>query len=79
MSYLAHVAVRMPRSVHSTSDPQRVCLDWRGGKNQAVTLCLRTVFIFLPQPEAACLRLSPAPGALSLPAASCLCTFTHAD
>ena len=59
MRYVADVASSLPRNAYSTSGGL-FRLAWRTCKGRALTLRLRTVFIFVPQPVAACLRVPPA-------------------
>ena len=83
MSYVADVATSMPRDVYSASGGV-FRLAWRRGRTQALACCLRTGFIFLPQPVAACIRSPPATGALPTLARVALpdaeptpCAFVH--
>ena len=64
MSYLADVATSLPSNVYSTSGGL-FRLAWRSGRTQVLALCVRAVFLFLPQPVAACMRSPPANDALS--------------
>ena len=59
MRYVADVASSLPSNAHSTSGGL-FRLAWRTCKGRALTLRLRTVFIFVPQPVAACLRVPSA-------------------
>ena len=59
-TYVADVASSLPRDVYSTSGGL-FRLAWRACKGHALTLRLRTLFLFVPQPVAACLR-APPPG-----------------
>ena len=68
MRYVADVASSLPSNAYSTSGglfrlARRTC------KGRALTLRLRTVFIFVPQPVAACLRV-PSDAPPSLPVSS---------
>ena len=56
--YVADVATSLPRDVYSTSGGL-FRLAWRTCKGYALTLCLRTVYLFVPRPVAACLRALP--------------------
>ena len=56
MRYVADVASSLPSNAYSTSGGL-FRLAWRTCKGRALTLRLRTVFIFVPQPVAACLRI----------------------
>ena len=60
MRYVADVASSLPRDVYSTSGGL-FRLAWRACKGHALTLRLRTVLLFVPQPVAACVR-APPPG-----------------
>ena len=59
MRYVADVASSLPSNAYSTSGGL-FRLAWRTCKGRALTLRLRTVFIFVPQPVAACLRVPAA-------------------
>ena len=56
MRYVADVASSLPSNAYSTSGGL-FRLAWRTCRGRALTLRLRTVFIFVPQPVAACLRI----------------------
>ena len=58
MRYVADVATSLPRDVYSTSGGL-FRLAWRTCKGYALTLRLRTVYLFVPQPGAAYLRAPP--------------------
>ena len=60
MRYVADVAASLPQDVYSTSGGffRMIC---RTCKGHALTLRLRTVYLYVPQPVAACLR-APPPG-----------------
>ena len=60
MRYVADVAAALPSDVYSTSGGL-FRLVWRTCKGYALTLRLRTVYLFVPQPVPACLR-APLPG-----------------
>ena len=59
MRYVADVASSLPSKAYSTSGGL-FRLVWRQCRGRALTLRLRTVFIFVPQPVAACLRIPAA-------------------
>ena len=54
--YVADVASSLPSKAYSTSGGL-FRLVWRQCRGRALTLRLRTVFLFVPQPVAACLRI----------------------
>ena len=56
MRYVADVASSLPSKAYSTSGGL-FRLVWRQCRGRALTLRLRTVFLFVPQPVAACLRI----------------------
>ena len=56
MRYVADVASSLPSKAYSTSGGL-FRLAWRTCRGRALTLRLRTVFLFVPQPVAACLRI----------------------
>ena len=56
MRYVADVSCSLPSNAYSTSGGL-FRLAWRTCRGRALTLRLRTVFIFVPQPVAACLRI----------------------
>ena len=58
MRYVADVASSLPRAAYSTSGGL-FRLAWRATNWHALTLRLRTVYLFVPQPVAACLRAPP--------------------
>ena len=60
MRYVADVASSLPSKAYSTSGGL-FRLVWRQCRGWALTLRLRTVFLFVPQPVAACLRIPVAP------------------
>ena len=60
MRYVADVAASLPHDAYSTSGGL-FRMIWRTCKGHALTLRLRTVYLYLPQPVAACLR-APPPG-----------------
>ena len=59
INYTADVAANMPSHTYTTgSDIFR--FDWRARQNSTtIVLRLRTVYIYLPQPIASCLRSPP--------------------
>ncbi len=56
MRYVADVASSLPSKAYSTSGGL-FRLVWRQCRGRALTLRLRTVFLFVPQPVAACLKI----------------------
>ena len=56
MRYVADVAASLPSKAYSTSGGL-FRLVWRQCRGRALTLRLRTVFLFVPQPVAACLTI----------------------
>ena len=56
MRHVADVASSLPSKAYSTSRGL-FRLVWRQCRGRALTLRLRTVFLFVPQPVAACLRI----------------------
>ena len=65
MRYVADVASSLPSNAYSTSGGL-FRLAWRTCKGRALTLRLRTVFIFVPQPVAACLAARRRPELASI-------------
>ena len=59
MRYVADVASSLPSKAYSTSGGL-FRLVWRQCRGRALTLRLRTVFLFVPQLVAACLKISVA-------------------
>ena len=67
MQYVADVAASLPQTSQSTSGGL-FRFTWRSVRSYGLTLGLRTVFLYLPQPVAACMLVLPPGG--SLPALS---------
>ena len=63
MRYVADVAASLPQTSHSTSGGL-FRFTWRLVKSYGLTLGLRTVFLYLPQPVAACMIVLPPGGSL---------------
>ena len=63
MRYVADVAASLPQTSHSTSGGL-FRFTWRLVKSYGLTLGLRTVFLYLPQPVAACMVVLPPGGSL---------------
>ena len=63
MQYVADVAASLPQTSQSTSGGL-FRFTWRSVKSYGLTLGLRTVFLYLPQPVAACMIELPPGGSL---------------
>ena len=63
MQYVADVAASLPQTSQSTSGGL-FRFTWRSVKSYGLTLGLRTVFLYLPQPVAACMIVLPPGGSL---------------
>ena len=63
MQYVADVAASLPQTSQSTSGGL-FRFTWRSVKSYGLTLGLRTVFLYLPQPVAACMIVLPPRGSL---------------
>lgn len=59
LQYITDVAANMPADTHTTASGI-FRLAWRGTRtSHATAMRLRTVYMYLPQPVAACLRAPP--------------------
>ena len=63
MQYVADVAASLPQTSQSTSGGL-FRFTWRAVRSYGLTLGLRTVFLYLPQPVAACMIVLPPGGSL---------------
>ena len=63
MQYVADVAASLPQTSQSTSGGL-FRFTWRSVRSYGLTLGLRTVFLYLPQPVAACMIVLPPGGSL---------------